>query len=371
MPIFYEITAKHGQKSFLFGTVHFNDKKVTTLPLEVKLALYNARSFLGEVENLRSNKENMKALKAWKTRYSKEHHRWLGDTKAVNTIAQQSQPYIPKNISSRMLFKLIDKLPPIQFYFAIIAFNFPTEGAADILDFQLSSYATKCKKSVHYLETNQSQSNILMGIDFSYQEQRDLFDLLFNDLILNSPTRADIKKLNEDLINDYLLQNIDQDVSYKSFLKSNNPLAHRFFDKLIHQRDITMTQDMDPELQRGNAFVAVGAAHLKGIVRELQSKDYIVKPIILGERIYPVFDFRDRYYTRGELTGIVLIAGAAMLITSLLLPGMSLGLLIAGAALSAAAMVSAIELIYRYSIEPELPCNTSIPDSTGSSVLRV
>jgi uncharacterized protein YbaP (TraB family) len=36
MPIFYEVTAPNGAKSYLFGTAHLSDKKINTLPLEIK-----------------------------------------------------------------------------------------------------------------------------------------------------------------------------------------------------------------------------------------------------------------------------------------------------------------------------------------------
>ena len=50
-------------------------------------------------------------------------------------------------------------------------------------------------------------------------------------------------------------------------------------------RDVKMAEGMKSYLNNGDAFVAVGAGHLKGVTDKLQTEGYTIEAIPSGETI--------------------------------------------------------------------------------------
>jgi uncharacterized protein YbaP (TraB family) len=58
-------------------------------------------------------------------------------------------------------------------------------------------------------------------------------------------------------------------------------------DQLNGDRNVTMTERMEPLLRSGRAFIAVGALHLTGdrsIITLLRARGYTVEPVMGGTR---------------------------------------------------------------------------------------
>ena len=52
---------------------------------------------------------------------------------------------------------------------------------------------------------------------------------------------------------------------------------------ILSDRDLKMADNMIQHLDGGDAFIAVGAGHLKGIIEQLNKKGYRVTPIDLQQ----------------------------------------------------------------------------------------
>lgn len=95
----------------------------------------------------------------------------------------------------------------------------------------------------------------------------------------------------EDTLREYQGQDIQkmQNVLRVFPATTNVPeTVRRYFDGISVNRDLKMAEGMKPYLDNGNAFVAVGAAHLKGIVDKLQAEGYTIEAVPLGKRHYPI-----------------------------------------------------------------------------------
>ena len=69
----------------------------------------------------------------------------------------------------------------------------------------------------------------------------------------------------------------------QSFMKQNgNDLEERFLLRLNDERNNRMVQRMIPRIERGGAFIAVGALHLTGpagILRQLAERGFRLTPV--------------------------------------------------------------------------------------------
>jgi hypothetical protein len=87
-----------------------------------------------------------------------------------------------------------------------------------------------------------------------------------------------------ELLNTYLARNLAGLVSISErYLQSGDrDLAEQFKERAVNARNRTMVRTMEPLLQRGGAFVAIGALHLPGemgVLNLLEGKDYNVRRV--------------------------------------------------------------------------------------------
>jgi uncharacterized protein YbaP (TraB family) len=119
------------------------------------------------------------------------------------------------------------------------------------------------------------------------EEQLSIFDelnhndqiSLLRDTLDNAP---ELKDLNEELILAYLSGNLDKIYSQSLEMEGgNSELAIRLRESLIDRRNEKMAKRLVAVLERGDAFIAVGALHLpgkKGLLQLLRDQGYIVTP---------------------------------------------------------------------------------------------
>ncbi len=244
--MFYEIISKEGKKNYLFGTIHFNDKDITNLPLEVKQAFCAAETVVFEANMLDENLAILiVAIQKWQSKF--------------NT----------------------DTLPPM--YVTQDRFlSGSTSRLTNPLDAQLLHEANQQNKSLIFLESLSSQMEIIIGVDFSYAEQLEYAQFM------EKWSSEDMVACYDQLTTLYLKGNPDEVLKYSIEIFENPPeVVQRYFQSFFFDRDISLAKAMRPQLEKGNAFIAVGASHLPGVIKLIQ-EDYEVRPIALGPRIHPI-----------------------------------------------------------------------------------
>lgn len=355
MTVFYKITAENGQQSYLFGTLHMDDKKITLLPKEVRLALEQAKTFVCEADITNGDFAVLRAEIEWKKRHSREHHNWKFAQSNVQYEANRLEKHFPSNMQHVNIISLVENKPPLQLFSIVRSFSMPQTQSSKVLDMQLARHAEKNNKHMFFLESPVEQVKKLIGFELTYGEQREAYNDCINDFSAEK-VQENVKKIkqaylngNLDLLNTMTQVDSNAAESMKKYIKNS-----------CTGRDILMAHRMIDELQKGDAFIAVGVLHLPGIMKELKELGYKVDAINLGERQFPILEFFDRNSNELINTGLLYTFVAVTLFLGFLLTSefISVGCLMAGAACCVVAMAKSIALAYDYLSEPTLE-NTS------------
>lgn len=229
--LLWEISSStKGPKSYLFGTIHSNDKRVFTFSDSVYIALNNSETIVletdifGLFENLDTRQGIPSAL------YDKN-----------------GKPYTATDEASSTYYGNENGMPQfLDAYFEQYCWNskkqfFPLESISDQLELVSDFPAIK-------------RGGINSGlIDFAQEKLMDLY------------LKGDIDALNR-------------------FVEANLSVSETAYENLIVKRNYKITSKLDSLLKtKKSLFCAVGAGHLAGsdgLIRMLRSKGYRLRPII-------------------------------------------------------------------------------------------
>lgn len=298
MSIFYKITASNGKISYLFGTIPQNDTAFVTLPLEVKKALEQATDCVFEADMISFMENPMSMLTLARN--------WLGAQ--AQYLTKIPQDYISsakrnfKKIRDKgvkanpemaplldMMMENIQQVSPLQIAQGMMAENAQQLDPAKLingLDQQLMRYAKLKNKKTGYLESPEDQLTTFLGYNLNILEQIELYRFIESELAKGRKFPSI-----EDAEREYQEQDIQK---LKNLLQvfpatANVPEpVRRYFDGISANRDLKMAEGMKTYLDNGNAFVAVGASHIKGIADKLQTEGYTIEAVPLGKRHYPI-----------------------------------------------------------------------------------
>lgn len=226
--LLWEITSpKNTVKSYLFGTLHSNDKRVFYLQDSVYYALDHAQSILLET-NIFDYFEDIDPR----------------DNDVVMLFDDIGKPYTSSNLASKTVYG-------------------DENGMPQFLDAYFQQYALFSGKNIISLETNQEQVNALIDLPISDENQ-------WESLKKNRKSKA--------LIDLYLEGNLSEIDKFMRLNLSQNP---EVYESLIIKRNYKMLRVVDSCLNKNQAFfAAVGAGHLygdKGMIQLLRNKGYKLK----------------------------------------------------------------------------------------------
>ncbi len=142
------------------------------------------------------------------------------------------------------------KLKPWAAYTTL---SVPPGQTAMPLDLFLLTAAQEQGIATFGLETIEEQIAVFDGLTMS-----DQTELLTQAVCHYDELQAEI----EQMIEHYLAR--DLAAMMRMAMRYRSPLQDRFMDVLLWQRNVRMTQRMVPHLDKGGAFIAIGALHLPG-----------------------------------------------------------------------------------------------------------
>jgi len=247
--------------SYLFGTIHVDDKRVKQLSDAVKKRFDESRTVCLEILPDRETQVGIGLAMLLPEDVMLDTV--LGDPLFVRLSLELNRRGITPMEALR--------LKP---WAAMVALSRPESQGGYALDEQLYHWANHKYKRLCALETLDEQLAV-----FDQLTHADQIALL-EDTLDHLPK---LEEMNEELIQIYLKGDLDR-IYEKSLELNRTPdqgLSKRLRESLIDRRNHTMLTRMKQHLEKGRAFIAVGALHLpgeNGLIRLLIKEGYAVTP---------------------------------------------------------------------------------------------
>lgn len=256
--LLWKLETPGGKTSYLFGTMHSDDQRVTDFPATVMQAMIDSELFLmellppqdpsvylmkeGRLDEMLTEEEFAEVIK-------------LADFHSMHTdIATTMKPWL-----------------------LAVVFDLPKPQSPYTLDAMLMSLAQSRSKPILALETVEEHFTVLDS--FSIDEQL----VMLRTVLKRSPQQRE--RNFEDLVKTYLSGDLDQIIEVNARTSGDmlpEALWARILQKLLDERNAMMAERIVLQANKSNVFVAVGAAHLPGeggLLARLRSAGYQVSPL--------------------------------------------------------------------------------------------
>jgi len=263
--VLWRVERADGAASYVFGTLHSTDERITALPQPVSDAFAASQTLA--IECILDNPAIFKISRAM----------LLPGGQRLDASMSAAQVARLKDVSANyhMPFNMVTRFKP---WGAMMLFSVPPSehlrAAAGLkpLDERLRADATAAGKTVLGLETVDEQIDTLDGMVPA--DQMLMLDSTLQDA-------GQIERVFAGLRDAYLARDLVAVYGILNAEKSDDATGAvtRFEQRLIIDRNRRMVARMDRLLQQGNAFVAVGALHLPGahgILQLLSNEGYQV-----------------------------------------------------------------------------------------------
>ena len=248
--------------SYIFGTIHLDDDRVTDLPTPVKQAFADSTSFT--MEMIIDEASTQKFLTAMLLADGNLQS-MIGDSLFAETAGLMAEYGMPQEITER--FKP---------WAVMLTLIMPKERQGLIVDNVLYQQALSQKKSVHQLENVDEQIAVFDGLPTDVQVGLLKQTVTHHDLIPDMVEKSIQVYLKRDL---GTMWDVNNSIMETDVDKRFNEI---FLQWVLYDRNARIAERLRPLLKAGDAFVAVGALHLygkKGVLSLLKSRGYRINRI--------------------------------------------------------------------------------------------
>jgi len=260
--LLWEISSQSGKQSYLLGTMHSDDERITQLPADIRNAFDHSDSFSGEV------------MMDIGTITSMSKMMYFTDGRQLKDIIGEER--YQKSTEYLMQYDVPDFMAAIMKPWAVATtLSLPKPKTGRFLDLMLFQDAMSQGKAVYGLESALEQMSVLD--EMSEDDQITMLDEAIENFhrIPEIFQRFVTVYLNRDLKG---LQNLNKEL----MAGSDQKIAEHFEKKLLVKRNYLMAERMQPRLKEGKAFIAIGALHLpgdEGVLNLLVEKGYKVRVV--------------------------------------------------------------------------------------------
>jgi len=273
--IFWRISKGDKPTSYLFGTMHLSDPRISKLPKAARTALKKAKVLALELEDLSQ-------IAAARAISGAADLVVFKDGKKLSDLLSDKEFKLVQNKLSKLGIpvQMVPYFKPwiVSLLTAVSACERNrVKGGALVLDMTLAAQARKKGIPVVGLETLQSQLKAAASISLSEQ----LFSLRTS---LAYSERAD--DMMETIVGMYLRRQIGAALPFQLYLAAKAGIPATSLkglqQELIVKRNRKMRTRALPLLGKGGALIGVGALHLvgeDGLVALIRKAGYIVEPI--------------------------------------------------------------------------------------------
>ena len=259
--VLWKVRAANGGTSHLFGTIHVADDEVVNLPTPVTARFAASRTYVMEVVPEPEEIMEMASMM------------YVGDGEKLDALI--SPPLFQRVVEILAAYNVPEvAITSMRPWSAYLTMSYPAD-MRPVLDLRLLEQAQAGGMETHGLESLVEQGHI-----FSDMPTADQVRLL-------ADTACHHETLSEDMENMkrlYLARDLKGMFVYgqrQGF--ADNTLYEQLSERLLTTRNGVMAERMQPYLDAGGAFIAVGAMHLpgkEGILNRLAKRGYGV------ERVY-------------------------------------------------------------------------------------
>ena len=260
--LLWEVSKPGVVASHLFGTIHSEDPQVLQLDGRVQAAFDAAHSVVLEV-----------LLDTDAMQYSSAAMLLLDGRMLDGIIGTELFNQASRVCSSRGIPEVV--LQRMKPWAVAVTLSMPVPETGQVLDMMLYQDALLANKPVHGLETIGEQLDVFDTLPESAQI------MLLRDALENFPG---IDALHEELLQAYKRRDLGalMAINDASMPIGDQRLADDLQRRLIRDRNRLMAERMQPYLEQGRAFVAVGALHLPGadgLLQLLQQRGYALQVV--------------------------------------------------------------------------------------------
>lgn len=250
---------KDGQApSFLFGTMHMTDPRVTSLPPAAKAAFDGSGTVVIETTEVLDQAKMMAAIMQ-----KPELMMFTDSTTLTSLLPPEDVEAVDKALDARGIPPAsVSKMKPwmLSAMVALPACEMARKaGGAPVLDVKLAEDAKAAGKSLEGLETVADQLEAMASLPMDFH---------INGLVETLKLGDRMDDVTETMI--VLYKNGDTGM-YWPFFRATLPGAKddefgyvAFEETMIDARNKVMAEHAGPILAKGKAFIAVGALHLPG-----------------------------------------------------------------------------------------------------------
>ncbi len=256
--LLWKIESPQGSTSYLLGTMHSDDKRITEFSPAIKQAFNSAEIFMLEALPPRSPAAFLLKqgdISSMLTEQEFDQVRELADFHAMHIeAAMRMKPWL-----------------------LAVIFDLPKPKAMYSMDEILMADASEQGKLVVGLENTQAHFSVLDS--FTMEEQ-----LAMLRAVLKRSQQSKEKDF-ERLLSVYQSGHLDKIAAVDDEITGNmlpKALWQRMKQKLITERNQTMTESLLAQSQEHSVFAAVGASHLggqDGLLNRLRQAGYQVYPV--------------------------------------------------------------------------------------------
>ena len=264
--LLWKIEGGGAAPSYLFGTIHLSDIRVTTLPAPVTAAIDATRSL--SIEVLLNAAAKVRTMGRMMITEGPKLDEILGAA-LFDRVVEAATPYglnrtIVKHMKPWAMWLMLS-LPPSEM----------TSPAGVALDESLQIEAMRRDKPVYGLETIDEQLDSVAGFT-----EREHIALLADAV----EERDKVEAMFEDMTRHYLARDIAAiyDLMKAQSWSIDPAIIDSVMERLIDVRNLRMTDRMIARLTEGAAFIAVGAMHLpgeRGMLHLLEQRGYTVSRV--------------------------------------------------------------------------------------------
>jgi uncharacterized protein YbaP (TraB family) len=242
--LLFAVGSDEASPCYLFGTIHSADGRVLALPPEVAAAFDSSETFV--LETIPDAQAIIHAMVTMVYTDGRTLASVVGEELYAETVKAMA--------ALGMAEEAFKDFKP---WAVVTLLSVPPGGDEEFLDLYLYRSAVAQGKEVFGLE--------------SIDEQLEVFEELTTDeqvslLRETLATRADLPEVFERLVLAYLARDLSEllRLSDEYLAGGDAALAERFHTAAIEVRNRRMAERMQPYLEAGGCFVAVGALHLPG-----------------------------------------------------------------------------------------------------------
>lgn len=259
--LLWKIVGPTGKSSYVFGTIHSDDPRVTQIPAPVQNALDVSSTFTMEMI------AGGDAFLEMADRMFFKDGRTLPDVLGASLYAKTQSALRQRGLPTGD----IERKKP---WAVVMMLSAPKPKTGLFLDLALQMQATLNGKKIYGLETIGEQLAV-----FDELSMEDQIALLEGTLSMQDRFDRQL----EAMINAYLARDLSRLMTLATEHETNVSEIHdKLMQRLLFQRNYRMVDRMAPRLKEGSAFIAVGSAHLpgnEGVLTLLAARGYQISRV--------------------------------------------------------------------------------------------